>query len=157
MIGAVVFLVAFAFFVLISFAVGLPPGIWLRDWLNIPASEYSFLINGVVNGVVYGVIIWLVFSFGKMAFGVKKEPVEELEEALEKAVRVKEEASKILTELTEIKGIGSKRAEQLKAAGISTVWDLATSSAKDLSEKTGVSEKTVSKWIKQARTHTELR
>lgn len=38
-------------------------------------------------------------------------------------------------ELTGIKGIGSKRAEELKAVGVNTVSDLAASSARDLSQK----------------------
>lgn len=54
-------------------------------------------------------------------------------------------------ELTRIKGIGSKRAKELKAASINTFSDLATSSAKDLSQKTGISEKTISRWIHKQR------
>ena len=53
-------------------------------------------------------------------------------------------------ELTEIKGIGFKRAEELKGVGVNTVSDLATASAKDLSQKTGISEKTLSRWITEA-------
>jgi hypothetical protein len=67
MIGAAVFVISFVSFTLISFAVDLPPGIWVHDWFNIPETEYASLINGVVNGVVYGIIIWLAFSLAKMA------------------------------------------------------------------------------------------
>ena len=67
MIGTVVFVISFVLFTVVSLAVDLPLGIYVHDWLNIPASEYSSLINGIVNGVVYGVIIWLVFSLAKMA------------------------------------------------------------------------------------------
>ena len=58
-------------------------------------------------------------------------------------------------ELTEIKGIGSKRARELEAVGVNTVSDLATASAKVLSQNTGISEKTISRWIAQANGITE--
>jgi len=146
MIGAAVFVIFFVLFTLISLAVDLPPGIWLHDWFNITETEYASLINGIVNGAVYGVIIWLAFSLAKMALGRRKESVEAalLEEALE-------EASKFLIGLTEIRGIGPKRAEELKAAGVNIISDLATSSAKDLSQKTGISERIISRWIEQAK------
>ena len=67
MIGAVVFVISFVLFTLASFAVDLPPGLYAHDWFNIPASEYSPLIMGMVNGVVYGVSIWLAFSLAKRA------------------------------------------------------------------------------------------
>jgi hypothetical protein len=121
MIGAVVFLIFFVLVTLISLVVDLPPGI--------------------------GVVVWLVFSLAKM--GRKKEPVKP--PLVEKAVEVKEpKESRLLIELTEIKGIGPKNARKLKAAGVKTVSDLAKRSAKDLSEKTGISIKDISKWIVQA-------
>jgi len=155
MIGAVVFVISFVLFTLISLAVDLPPGIWAHDWFNIPASEYSSLINGIVNGVVYAVIIWLVFSLAKM--GRKKEPrvkpslLEKEVTALLEEVEVKEpKESEPLRDLTEIQGIGPRRAEELRAAGVKTVSDLAKRSAKNLSEKTGIPIKNISKWIVQA-------
>jgi len=54
-------------------------------------------------------------------------------------------------ELTEVKGIGAKRAEQLKALGILSVEDLARASAKDLASKLKVSPKITEKWIKNAK------
>jgi Holliday junction resolvasome RuvABC DNA-binding subunit len=150
MIGAVVFVIVFVLFTLISLVIDLPPRIWVHDWFDIPASEYSSLINGIANGVIYGIIIWLVFSLEKM--GRKKEPVgslllaEEVKELLESEPR----ESKLLKNLTEIKGIGPKRAKELKAAGVNTVSELAKSSPKYLSEKTGISIKNISKWIVQA-------
>jgi len=67
MIGVVVFVISFVLFTLVSLAVDLPPGLYVHDWFDIPASEYASLINGIVNGVVYSVIIRLVFSLAKMA------------------------------------------------------------------------------------------
>ncbi|MEM1566424.1 MAG: helix-hairpin-helix domain-containing protein [Candidatus Bathyarchaeia archaeon] len=53
--------------------------------------------------------------------------------------------------LTEIKGIGAKRAEQLKALGIASIEDLAKASAKDLASKLKVSPKITRKWIEEAK------
>ena len=72
MIGAVVFVIFFIVFTLISLVINFPPGMLVHDWFNIPASEYSSLINGIVNGVVYGVIIWLVFSLAKKVYDRRK-------------------------------------------------------------------------------------
>jgi hypothetical protein len=147
MIGAVVFVICFVLFTLISLVFPLPPGTYVHEWFNIPESDYSSLINGVVNGVIYGIIVWLVFSLAKM--GRKKEPVKP--PLLEKAVGVEEpKESKPPMALIEIKGIGPKRAEELKAAGVKTVADLAKRSAKNLSEKTGIPLKNISEWIVQA-------
>ena len=148
MIGIVVFVISFVLFTLISLAVDLPPGIYVHEWFDIAASEYSSLINGIVNGVVYGVMIWLIFSLAKM--GRKKEPTRvERARLLEEEVK-EPKKPKLLKDLTEIKGIGPKRAEELKAVGVKTVSDLAKRSAKNLSEKTGISIKTISRWIVQA-------
>jgi len=54
-------------------------------------------------------------------------------------------------ELTQVKGIGPKRAAQLKAIGISTVQDLAKASATEIAAKLKVPEKIVEKWIQEAK------
>jgi len=74
MIGAVVFVISFVLFTLISLAVKvLPPGVWVYDWIpEIKQTEYASLVNGVINGVVYGVVIWIAFSLAKMAWERKK-------------------------------------------------------------------------------------
>ena len=54
------------------------------------------------------------------------------------------------SELTEIKGIGSKRALELKDAGITTISDLAKRSAQHLAEKTGIPITQISNWIIEA-------
>ena len=58
-------------------------------------------------------------------------------------------------ELTEVKGIGEKRAQQLKALGISSVEDLAKASATDIAEKLKISPKITGKWIENAKTLAE--
>lgn len=61
------------------------------------------------------------------------------------------EVSKPKIELTEVKGIGAKRAEQLKSLGISSVEDLAKASAKELATKLKISPKITGKWIEDAK------
>ncbi|MGB9854458.1 MAG: helix-hairpin-helix domain-containing protein [Candidatus Bathyarchaeales archaeon] len=53
--------------------------------------------------------------------------------------------------LTEVKGIGEKRAEQLKGVGINSVEDLAKASADDLAAKLKVSPKITKVWIENAK------
>ena len=149
MIGAVVFVIAFVLFLVISFVIKLPPGLWIvEEYISdIMQTDYASLAIGIINGVIYGVIIWVIFSLVKM--GRKKKPVKP--KLLEKALETKKRREpKIPIELTEIKGIGPKRVRELKAAGVKNVSDLAKRSAKDLSEKTGISIKNISRWIVQA-------
>jgi predicted flap endonuclease-1-like 5' DNA nuclease len=54
-------------------------------------------------------------------------------------------------ELTQVKGIGEKRAPQLKAIGISSVSDLAKASAEDIAKKLRISSKITKKWIASAK------
>ena len=53
--------------------------------------------------------------------------------------------------LTQVKGIGEKRATQLKALGINSVDELAKASAKDIAKKLKISPKIVNKWIAAAK------
>ena len=54
-------------------------------------------------------------------------------------------------DLTEVKGIGEKRAAQLKTLGINSVNELATASAEDIATKLKISPKIVEKWITGAK------
>lgn len=75
------------------------------------------------------------------------------------ATEVKEEekaetievAAPVIMQLTEVRGIGEKRAEQLRTLGISSVENLAKASAKDLASKLKVSPKITGKWIENAK------
>lgn len=80
-------------------------------------------------------------------------PVPEIviETPKEEKTEVIVEAAPTVLELTEVKGIGLKRAEQLKALGISNVNRLAEASAKDLAEKLKISPKITVKWIEDAK------
>jgi predicted flap endonuclease-1-like 5' DNA nuclease len=52
--------------------------------------------------------------------------------------------------LTEVKGIGEKRAMQLKALGIASVDELSKALAKRITKKLKISPKIVNKWIDNA-------
>mgnify|MGYP001036499485 CR=1 FL=1 len=65
------------------------------------------------------------------------------------------EAAPTVAPLTEVKGIGEKRAEQLKGLDINTIEDLAKASAKGLASKLKISPKITAKWIGNAETLAE--
>lgn len=70
--------------------------------------------------------------------------------AVKKAPKVATPAT-VIIELTQVKGIGEKRATQLQALGINSVDDLSKVSAKTVAKKLKISPKTVSKWIASAK------
>jgi len=83
MIGAVVFVIAFVLFLLISLAIpGVPPGqtilnALVPDIYN-PAVDpmYQQLAEGIINGVIYGVIIWIVYSVAINIYNQMRGPKE---------------------------------------------------------------------------------
>ena len=85
MIGAVVFVISFVLFLLMSLGVpGIPPGHTILNALvpdlyklvGTPEEWYIGLAEGIVNGVVYGVIIWVIFTIAKMLFDRMQGPKE---------------------------------------------------------------------------------
>ena len=53
--------------------------------------------------------------------------------------------------LIEVKGIGQKKSEQLKAAGFDSLTKLAVSKPKQIMDAVGASEKMASRWIEDAK------
>jgi predicted flap endonuclease-1-like 5' DNA nuclease len=84
-----------------------------------------------------------------------KAPKEETEASMEKPpakTAPAPAASMAATmDLTQVKGIGEKRAVQLKALGINSVEDLSKASVKTVADKLKISPKTVSKWVATAK------
>jgi predicted flap endonuclease-1-like 5' DNA nuclease len=80
-------------------------------------------------------------------------PLPAVEVVKEKKPEIVVEAAPVpsVMELTEVKGIGEKRKEQLKALGIRSVEDLAEASAEDLAQKLKISPKITGKWIENAK------
>ena len=70
--GAIVFLVVFVLFLLLTLGVpDFPVGRQLYGLFGVPESDYpvlgigvTTLVSGILNGVVYGLIAWLVYTFG---------------------------------------------------------------------------------------------
>ncbi|MBN1358709.1 helix-hairpin-helix domain-containing protein [Candidatus Bathyarchaeota archaeon] len=80
---------------------------------------------------------------GKTAAPIKQTTVE-------KAATVATAAVPVMV-LTQVKGIGEKRATQLKALGINSVEDLSKASAKTVAKKLKISPKIVGNWIANAK------
>ncbi len=81
MIGAVVFVISFVLFLLISLAgVYLPPGHQILEAVVPEIFEtdpmYGQLAEGIINGVIYGVIIWIIFTIAKMLYDRTQGPKE---------------------------------------------------------------------------------
>ncbi len=80
MIGAVVFVISFVIFLLISIVTPLPPGHSILDAFvpQIFDAEpiYGQLARGIINGVIYGVIIWFIFTIAKMLYDRMQGPKE---------------------------------------------------------------------------------
>lgn len=75
---------------------------------------------------------------------VKEEPKKE-------EVQTVMETPMATFELTQVKGIKSKRAEQLKALGINNAQDLANASANDLAAKLKIASYFTEQWIENAK------
>ena len=78
MIGALVFVIAFVLFLLISLVTGLPPGSMIIEQFipDIMGTRYEGLAMGIINGVIYGVIIWFIFTVAKMLYDRMQGPKE---------------------------------------------------------------------------------
>ena len=78
MIGAIVFVIGFVLFLLISFIAPLPPGSTVVEQFipDAMGTTYEGLVTGIINGLVYGIIIWLVFTIAKMVYDKMQGPKE---------------------------------------------------------------------------------
>ncbi len=70
MIGAIVFVIAFVLFLLISLVAPIPPGSMIIEQYipDIMGTSYEGLAMGIINGVIFGVIIWFVFTIAMMLY-----------------------------------------------------------------------------------------
>ena len=78
MIGAIVFVISFVLFLLISLVTPLPPGSTIIEQYipDIMQTDYAALAEGIINGMIYGVIIWVIFTVAKMLYDRMKGPKE---------------------------------------------------------------------------------
>jgi predicted flap endonuclease-1-like 5' DNA nuclease len=79
------------------------------------------------------------------------EPIESIPLQQEVVQPIAAEPLQTTEELTKVKGIGQKRATQLKALGVTTIAELAKSSPAELATKLNISAKITSKWIQNAK------
>ena len=98
--------------------------------------------------LIYSAIVFVFALFGITAFifGYGLRPKKQKLVSI-----VSSPVVESLIELTHVKGIGEKRAEQLKVLGIATVADLSAASGEELAEKLQISSKITDRWIKDAR------
>ena len=77
-IGAIVFVIAFVLFLLISLVAPIPPGSTIIEQYipDIMGTSYEGLAMGIINGVIFGVIIWFVFSIAMMFYEKMRGPKE---------------------------------------------------------------------------------
>ena len=109
---------------------------------------------GVITTAVLGLLfIGLGYSQRPKAMTIEAPPPTATTPAttIEEETETVIEAAPMVVELTEVKGIGEKRAEQLKGLDINSVENLANASAKDLAARLKVSPKITSRWIENAK------
>jgi predicted flap endonuclease-1-like 5' DNA nuclease len=157
MIGAILFVIVFIFFMLLGFAgISLPVGNLIIQELipEIDQIEYGLVIEGIVNGLIYGIIVWFTFNVIKILYKKNREKKQFLFEVDQKMKQQKEPliSPKSLMNIEEIKGIGPRYGKKLRDKGIMTTEALYTyaslpKSRKELSKKTGISEKLILDWV----------
>lgn len=107
--------------------------------------------------LIYSALVFVLALFGatSLIFGYSLRPKTLLQQAKTPLQQAPSIGSASTVEhnddLTRVKGIGTRRAAQLKALGINTVADLSASSAEDVAEKLNVSPRRTSRWITEAR------
>jgi len=160
MIGAVIFVIFFIIFALLSLiGIQIPPAQMILDWLNISlADPWSDYTVAILNGLIYGFVFWLIFSIanlttkrGKVARAPPPRPAEPIVKPVARA-RI---LSALDQGIEQIEGIGPSHAEKLKGANIKTVKDLLKAGAtkkgrQTLAKITDASEGTVLKWVNRA-------
>lgn len=143
------FLITFS---ILSSIIDLPPGTILTQTMNLSFPYSSLLTNNLINGVFFATII------ASLAY-IYKRNTEQIPTYTKTTSSIDYDIEKVLSEeikteadsnLTEIKGIGKKRAIELEIAGVKTISDLAKRSPQHLAEKTGIPITQISKWIIEA-------
>lgn len=155
MLAKTVFVIVLILFSFASFFIDLPPGTIVTEQMSFTTPEFSFFTNNLVNGIVFGafvaVAVFLVRRQSKPRYTPPSistpvsSALDEIDGMLSDVNETKSES-----DLTEIKGIGNKRASELEIAGVKTISDLAKRSPKHLAEKTGIPITQISKWIVEA-------
>jgi predicted flap endonuclease-1-like 5' DNA nuclease len=90
-----------------------------------------------------------IFTQTKILLHYRKNPIENQKPKTKKTETKPNQNQSIIkiSDLSNIKGIGSKRAKKLEIAGVKTASDLAKRSPKHLAEKTSLPIEHICKWI----------
>ncbi len=151
MLAKAVFLAFLILFSLLSFFIDLPPGTLVTDTVNLSIPYSTLLTTNLMNGIFFGTIIGLPIFLARRNTKPKipkySPPTTSSFEYEIENLLSKDQKPKNVSNLTEIKGIGNKRAEELQLAGVKTISDLAKRSPKYLAEKTNIPITQISKWI----------
>jgi hypothetical protein len=154
MLVKAVFLTVLIIFSILSFFIDLPPGTIVTETANLSFPFSTFITKNLINGIFFATIIGLIIYLAKRKF----KPISSYT-PITRTSRLDHELKNILTKeqqlesdsnLTQIKGIGPKRAIELEIAGVKTISDLAKRSPQHLAEKTGIPITQVSNWIIEA-------
>ena len=107
MIGAVVFVIVFVLFLLLSLVgIALPPGdMIIREYIpDILQTDYANLAEGIINGVIFGILVWVIFSISKMVYDKMQSPKEVLVKLEDNS---RGESLPSSSRIIEIEGIGA--------------------------------------------------
>jgi hypothetical protein len=143
-----VFFAGLILFAIFSSFVSLPPGTQVTELLSLAFPFSELLTNNVLNGVFFGAVVTLIVFLIKR--NRRYTPPKTLATLDYQGFPGKNIKVGEISELTQIKGIGIKRAFDLKFAGVNSISDLAKRSPQHLSEKTGIPITQISKWIIEA-------
>ncbi len=155
MIGAIVFIISFILFLLLSVAgISYPIGSSIIRQLapDMMQTNYGALAEGIINGVIYGFLIWLYFSIAKMLYERSHGPKEMMVKVESTLMK---EAPPRYAMIEEIEGIGPVYGKKLENEGIKTTHDLLEAGStktgrKELAEKTGITELLILEWVNKA-------
>ena len=107
-------------------------------------------MNGIFYGSIIGLVVFLVRRYTKSKSPKYSPPTTSSRDYKTENLLGRDQKSETRSNLTEIKGIGPKRAMELEFAGVKTISDLANRSPNHLAEKTGIPITQLSKWIIEA-------
>jgi hypothetical protein len=116
-------------------------------------------LQGALGGrLIYSAVVFVLALFGStsliFAYSLRPRTLQQKPLQVEPSPPVDTSpAVEYFNDLTQVKGIGKRRAAQLKALGVDTVASLSTCSPEDLAEKLDVSPKRTTRWIAEARKH----
>lgn len=114
--------------------------------------QLDFLVIVVAVVALAAIIYYFASARKREKEAVTENPMVERAHALVREVEKEEEvtAPEVSIDLTELRGIGPKRVEKLKVAGIKDVKDLAESNPENVAKALGFSEKRSSRLISEA-------